>query len=65
MRREGVSDWFWDYYPPSPRMPTYLVAFMVHSLQDVVWLSGAGTHFCNPYLLELFPNGHAATLYLC
>ncbi|CAH1155226.1 unnamed protein product [Phaedon cochleariae] len=27
------SDWFWDSYPPTPKISTYLVAFMVSDLK--------------------------------
>ncbi|KAJ1527436.1 hypothetical protein ONE63_007417 [Megalurothrips usitatus] len=30
---EEAPGWFWDYYPPTPRMSTYLAAFMVHELE--------------------------------
>lgn len=29
---EGRPNWFWDIYPDTPNMPTYLLAFMITDL---------------------------------
>ncbi|XP_026276719.1 uncharacterized protein LOC113205348 [Frankliniella occidentalis] len=38
---EEKPDWYWDYYPTTPKMSTYLVAFMVHALEGTSLNPGA------------------------
>lgn len=40
--RAETPGWFWDYYPPTPKMSTYLVAFMVHDLEASRFSNSSG-----------------------